>query len=99
MYLSLRRLGSVGRCHRLGIFICLTDGVRVCVADSGVGLPPEKNRIFDAFFTTKPRGTGMGLAISRTIVESLGGSLAATSNAGRGAMFYFKLPVAVEASA
>jgi signal transduction histidine kinase len=73
--------------------------VMVCVADTGVGLPPEKNRIFDAFFTTKPQGTGMGLAISRTIVEAHGGSLAATSNAGHGAMFYFRLPVALGTSA
>ena len=76
-----------------------SDEVIVCVADTGVGLPPEKNQIFDAFFTTKPQGTGMGLAISRTIVESHGGSLAATSNGGHGATFCFKLPVAVEASA
>jgi signal transduction histidine kinase len=76
-----------------------SDEVVVCVADTGVGLPPEQNRIFDAFFTTKPQGIGMGLAISRTIVESHGGSLAATSNGGHGATFCFKLPVAVEASA
>jgi signal transduction histidine kinase len=73
--------------------------VMVCVSDTGVGLPPEKNQIFDAFFTTKPQGTGMGLAISRSIVESHGGSLAAAPNAGQGATFYFRLPVAVEASA
>jgi signal transduction histidine kinase len=73
--------------------------VMVSIADTGVGLPPETNKIFDAFFTTKPQGTGMGLAVSRTIIETHGGSLAATSNAGHGAMFYFRLPAAVGASA
>lgn len=73
--------------------------VVVCVSDTGVGLPLEKDRIFDAFFTTKPQGTGMGLAVSRTIIESHGGSLAAVSNAGHGAVFYLRLPVAVGASA
>jgi signal transduction histidine kinase len=63
------------------------------VSDTGVGLPTEKmDQIFSAFFTTKPRGSGMGLAISRSIVESHGGQLGATANDGRGATFHFTLP-------
>jgi PAS domain S-box-containing protein len=67
------------------------------VSDTGVGLPTENlDQIFSAFFTTKPQGSGMGLAISRSIVESHGGRLWATSNAGRGATFHFTLPTATE---
>jgi PAS domain S-box-containing protein len=63
------------------------------VSDTGVGLPPEKtDRIFDAFFTTKPQGSGMGLAISRSIVESHGGRIWATANSRRGTVFSFTLP-------
>jgi len=62
-------------------------------SDVGMGLPVgEGNKIFDAFFTTKPQGTGMGLAISRSIVELHGGRLWATANSGQGATFYFTLP-------
>jgi signal transduction histidine kinase len=69
------------------------DGVQVSVRDTGVGLQPEHaEQIFNAFFTTKPQGTGMGLAISRSIIESHGGRLWATSNAGLGATFQFTLP-------
>jgi signal transduction histidine kinase len=64
-----------------------------------MGLPPEMGQIFDAFFTTKSHGTGMGLAISRTIVESHGGRLWAARNAGRGAVFHFTLPAAVRGTA
>ena len=65
----------------------------VSVSDAGVGLPPvQANRIFDAFFTTKPHGTGMGLRISRSIVESHGGRLWADENVTRGARFHFTLP-------
>jgi PAS domain S-box-containing protein len=65
----------------------------VAVSDTGVGLPAEKaDQIFDAFFTTKTQGSGMGLAISRSIVESHGGRLWAIANDGRGATFYFILP-------
>jgi PAS domain S-box-containing protein len=68
----------------------------ISVSDTGVGLPAGRaDEIFDAFFTTKPQGSGMGLAISRSIVESHGGRLWATSNDGRGATFHFTLPTAV----
>jgi PAS domain S-box-containing protein len=74
------------------------DGrVLISVSDTGVGLPAENaDQIFNAFFTTKPQGSGMGLAISRSIVESHGGRLWATANSGRGATFYFNLPTATE---
>jgi len=67
--------------------------VLISVSDTGVGLPAEKlDQIFNAFFTTKPQGTGMGLAISRSIIESHGGRLWAEANNGRGAIFRFTLP-------
>jgi len=63
------------------------------VSDTGPGLPSENvDQIFSAFFTTKSKGSGMGLAISRSIVESHGGRLWATANNGRGATFHFTLP-------
>jgi signal transduction histidine kinase len=66
------------------------------VADTGVGLPDGNvDHIFSAFFTTKLEGSGMGLAISRTIVGSHGGRLWATANEGRGATFHFTLPTQV----
>jgi signal transduction histidine kinase len=71
--------------------------VLISVSDTGVGLPPEKTeQIFNAFFTTKPQGSGMGLSISRSIVESHGGHLWATANSGRGTTFYFTVPTAAE---
>jgi signal transduction histidine kinase len=70
----------------------------VSISDTGVGLPPQQaDQIFNAFFTTKPHGTGMGLRISRSIVESHGGRLWAAGNAPRGSSFYFTLPTQVEA--
>jgi signal transduction histidine kinase len=67
--------------------------VLVAVKDSGIGLDPQNmDRIFDAFYTTKSDGMGMGLSISRSIVESHGGRLWATPNAGKGATFQFTLP-------
>jgi len=76
----------------------LQDGqLEFSVSDTGVGLPTEKmDQIFSAFFTTKPEGSGMGLAISRSIVESHGGRLWATANDGRGATFHFTLPTAAD---
>src|SRR5208282_2097383 len=68
------------------------DEVRVAVRDSGIGLDPlNAERIFDPFHTTKPGGLGMGLSISRSIVESHGGRLWAVSNDGPGATFQFTL--------
>src|SRR3989441_5869052 len=65
----------------------------VSVSDTGAGLPPKQaDQIFNAFFTTKPHGTGMGLRISRSIIESHGGRLWAADNTPRGASFCFTLP-------
>jgi signal transduction histidine kinase len=71
------------------------DGhVLVSVSDTGVGLPADKlDQIFNSFFTTKPAGTGMGLSISRSIIESHGGRLWAANNNGRGAIFHFTIPI------
>jgi PAS domain S-box-containing protein len=70
----------------------------VSIRDTGVGLPPRQTeQIFNAFFTTKPHGTGMGLRISRSIVESHGGRLWASHNFPRGASFFFTLPTKTEA--
>jgi PAS domain S-box-containing protein len=66
--------------------------VLISVTDSGIGLPEDQPRLFEAFYTTKAEGMGMGLAISRSIVEAHGGRLWATSNAGPGATFQFVLP-------
>jgi signal transduction histidine kinase len=65
----------------------------VSVSDTGVGIPPQQaDQIFNAFFTTKPHGTGMGLRISQSIVESHGGRLWAADNPPRGASFHLALP-------
>jgi signal transduction histidine kinase/CheY-like chemotaxis protein len=71
----------------------------VSVSDTGIGLSiDEAERIFEAFFTTKPRGTGMGLSISRRIIASHGGRLWESPSTGRGATFQFTLPVEATAS-
>jgi C4-dicarboxylate-specific signal transduction histidine kinase len=72
----------------------LGDKVRVSVCDSGCGLDPcAAERLFDAFYTTKPAGMGMGLAICQSIIQSHGGQLSARCNVPRGAIFEFELPV------
>ena len=69
--------------------------VQISVSDTGVGLPADKaDQIFEAFFTTKPEGSGMGLAISRSIIESHGGRVWASANSGKGATLHFTLPIA-----
>ena len=73
------------------------EHLMVSVSDTGVALPPQHaNQIFNAFFTTKRHGTGMGLSISRSIVESHGGRLWAADNPPRGASFCFTLPTKSE---
>jgi signal transduction histidine kinase len=78
------------------------DGVPaviLCVQDAGIGLKAEEmDRLFEAFYTTKPQGMGMGLAISRSIIEAHGGRLWAEPNQGPGATFSFTLPAAPERS-
>jgi len=70
------------------------DGVLVTVADTGPGLSQASSaRLFEAFYTTKPAGLGMGLSICRSIVEAHGGRLWATPNQPRGAVFRVMLPV------
>lgn len=72
----------------------------ISVSDTGVGLPLDKvERIFDAFYTTKPQGTGMGLAITRRIIEAHGGRLSAMANPVQGATFQFTLPTQMAAHA
>ena len=71
-----------------------TQGVLVSVQDSGPGLDPKSlDHLFDAFYTTKPQGLGMGLAISRSIIEAHGGRLWATPNVPHGAVFQFTIPI------
>jgi signal transduction histidine kinase len=70
------------------------DVIRIAVEDAGVGIAPQDlERMFTAFFTTKPAGLGLGLAISRSIVEAHGGRLWATPNVGPGATVQFILPI------
>jgi len=71
-----------------------TDTIMVEVKDSGCGISPQsKAKLFTHFFTTKPNGLGMGLPISRSIIEAHGGRLDAENNPDRGATFYFTIPV------
>jgi signal transduction histidine kinase len=90
---SLRGSGTPGRI----IVRSLKRGrnhVQVEVEDSGPGLPPDvRDRAFDPFFTTKPNGLGLGLSLCRSIIETHGGELWATSSGERGAIFHFTLPV------
>jgi signal transduction histidine kinase len=74
-----------------------SDQILVAVEDSGTGIEPENvDRLFNAFFTTKPDGIGMGLSICRSIIERHGGRIWATRNSGVGSTFQFTLPACRE---
>jgi signal transduction histidine kinase len=76
------------------------SGVLVEIRDSGDGLDPQRaEQLFQAFYTTKPEGIGIGLSISRSIIEAHGGRLWAGANSPHGAVFRFSLPAAQEAVA
>src|SRR5262249_41047922 len=73
------------------------DSVVVEVRDAGVGIDPRRaEQLFEAFYTTKPEGLGIGLSISRSMIEAHGGRLWAAPNEPHGAVFAFSLPVAKE---
>jgi signal transduction histidine kinase len=73
-------------------------GLYVSISDTGIGLPAgSAEQIFEPFHTTKPQGTGMGLTITRSIVEAYGGRVWATANQGIGATFHFTLPCEADA--
>jgi C4-dicarboxylate-specific signal transduction histidine kinase len=97
---SIDAMRNVDGTRELAIICRLAENeeILVSVTDSGIGLPPQQaDQIFNAFFTTKLNGTGMGLRISRSIVESHGGRLWADGNSSRGASFHFTLPTKVGA--
>jgi C4-dicarboxylate-specific signal transduction histidine kinase len=88
------------RTLRLSSRMAGPGNVLIAVADTGTGLDPTKaDHIFDAFFTTKPEGIGMGLSICRSIVEAHGGRLWASSNSPRGSTFQFTMPAAANDTA
>jgi signal transduction histidine kinase len=91
---AMRPITDRARVLKVSSRFVIGQGVLIDVADSGIGIDPKNvDGLFDAFFTTKPRGTGMGLAICRSIVEAHGGRLSAASNESHGAVFRFTLPV------
>jgi signal transduction histidine kinase len=88
-------MGSVEEGARELLIVTEADqtGARVAVRDSGPGIDTEHlDRVFDAFYTTKSGGTGMGLSICRSIIHAHGGRLWAEANEPRGAVFQFTLP-------
>ena len=93
---AIESLGAIrGRPRRIAIRSALLDGKDVLleVSDNGIGIAPEEmEHIFDAFFTTKATGTGLGLSLCRTIVEEHGGRLWASPGEEHGATFHLRLP-------
>jgi signal transduction histidine kinase len=72
------------------------DGVVLSISDTGPGLPASAETIFEAFYTTKPSGIGLGLSIARSIVEAHGGTIHARNRQSGGAVFHVTLPSATE---
>ena len=97
---AIEALSDVGDGPRELVVQSDTDaaqGVLVTVRDSGPGLDPQSlDRLFEAFYTTKPHGLGLGLAMSRSIIEAHGGRLRATTNVPRGAVVQFTVPIGNE---
>jgi two-component system sensor kinase FixL len=91
---GMEAMGPSGESRRIVIRTQLADGaVRIAVQDQGPGIPVDQlSRIFETFYTTKSNGMGMGLPISRSIVEAHGGRIWAENNPDRGATFAFTLP-------
>jgi PAS domain S-box-containing protein len=90
---AMAKVPEAKRCLRMAVEVEGGHAVRVRVCDAGHGVAPlERDRIFDAFQTTKPTGMGLGLAISRSIVEAHGGRLWCEPNPGGGEIFSFMLP-------
>ena len=92
---AIEAMGSVGTRPRLLLIESRADvgGVSVCVDDSGLGMDEQVlKHMFEPFYTTKVHGMGIGLAISRSIVEGHGGHLWAERKPGQGAIFRFRLP-------
>ena len=88
-------MSDMAQNRKLTIRTAMVEGrrVEVSVADNGSGIPTDKiSHIFDLFFTTKPHGMGLGLAIARSIIESHGGQLLAENNRSGGATFRCQLP-------
>jgi signal transduction histidine kinase len=97
---ALEAMEDTGGELRIGAHLNVEGELVISISDTGIGLPAESiERIFDAFHSTKPQGTGMGLAITRSIVESHGGRVWATANEGAGATFRFALPCKAETQA
>jgi signal transduction histidine kinase len=89
-----------GSARELRVRTCLTNegSIEISVSDTGPGLPPRlAAKLFEPFFSTKPDGVGLGLAVSRTIVETHGGRIWVTPNPDRGVTFRFTVPVETHA--